>query len=154
MHIDPSRYEHALFWAWVAGFVDGEGCLTVMRQNWRARCHEPSYTAVLMIKNCERAPLEEIQVRAGAGGIATYRRPAGSRSRTAYNYSVWGESALRFVAAIRPYLRIKGPQADILLRFPILGRGWRRPDAARIRAEQAALYAAIREANRRGIAPG
>jgi len=153
MHRDDTR-EHELFCAWVAGFVDGEGCLTITRS--RNKVGTWTFTPVVVIANTVRAPLDEIHRRAGVGSVNTRPRPA--PFKTQYQYTVGSQNAQRFIRAIRPYLRVKGAQADILLRFVALDRstsGGRRADQranyAVRRAPQVGLYEEVRALNKRGM---
>lgn len=103
-----------LFLAWMAGFVDGEGTLTISVD--RTVNAEPQYRTQLTVANTARAPLDEIAQRTGVGRVRTaWTNPR--QTKPCFSWAVTGPSARRVAAAIRPYLRIKGAQADILIAF-------------------------------------
>ena len=142
------------FLAWLAGFVDGEGCITLNRRLNAAG--NPSYSAVLMIANTDRTILEHIGGTLGVGGV--YAK-GGDRhfpnTRPAWQWTVGGRQAREVVALIRPYVRLKRAQADALLEFKPLAIGRKGPRSeqaaryAELRAPQEVIYARLRELKRR-----
>jgi hypothetical protein len=89
--------------AYVAGLFDGEGCLT-----WAVR------TPRATITSCYPHHLRWIRDSFGFGSVVNHARGTGT-SRHSYRYQVYGSNCERFVSAIRPYLREKRHQADIIL---------------------------------------
>ena len=130
-----------IFLAWLAGFVDGEGCVSLNRQ--RNKAGNPAYSPALTIVQTDRAILEHIAATLCEGGV--YTCPAvpvnGYAPRAKYQYVVNGRGALRVVAALLPYLRLKRAQAEALLEYEALPHG---AGAGRPASEQAAIYAALR----------
>lgn len=128
-----------LFLAWLAGFVDGEGCITLTRS--RNTCGNPTYTPVLIVSQSDKAVLDLIAARLGVGGVyrRNGRKGTSMHKRPAWNYVVNGRAALAVVAALRPYLVVKREQADALLAYRPVARGVKGP-----RDEQAARYAELR----------
>lgn len=110
---------NSLFYAWLAGFVDGEGCIFVTRVVLVSGRF--SYHAGISISNTFRPVLEEIAATLGYGrvGLTT---PSTKVHRAANQYQVNGAEASNLVQHLRPYLHVKSAQADALLRYPINSR--------------------------------
>lgn len=96
---------------WLAGFLDGEGCV---RGKPYAKRNISTQQWILKADNTVREALEYCQTITGTGGIT---------SKTSDRYKVcycWQVQAQRDIDAIlrqvRPYLRVKGADADIFLR--------------------------------------
>ena len=91
--------------AYVAGLIDGEGCvhLDTPRRTYRARVSVGMTEPAL--------PLLQ-QLRTEWGGTLYQLRPATARWAAAWTWHLTGGPAAALLTAIRPYLRIKGAQAD------------------------------------------
>lgn len=101
MHIKPTH-----FVAWAAGFFDGEGCVGIAR---RVRGNFIEHLVGVQIGQNTRAALDAICARFG-GSICKSRTPSGC-----YRWRAHGGTAERFLRAIRPYLFVKGDEADCAL---------------------------------------
>lgn len=100
--------------AYVAGIIDGEGCLT-------ARIEKSGYVNPRMtVAMCHKSTIEHLVTISESGKA----RPA-SRSRQAHNsdrpmrtlwrWTLIGHDARRLLEKVRPYLHTKQRQADIFL---------------------------------------
>ena len=100
--------------AYMAGFFDGEGCVTISRPHSRS-----NYQLEVNIGNTNREVLEWIQRNYG-GRLHALRKP------TYYKpYSVWqvsGEEAIHFLQLVLPFLKVKREEAELAIRFPLWGR--------------------------------
>jgi hypothetical protein len=140
-------------WAYAAGFVDGEGCIAIVRS------FEPSrgryqYGVHLVVSNRDREVLGWMQSTWGGWIVAV----ASGRGLAAASWS-WrcpmGLSAKPFLTGIRPWLRIKGRQCDnALAMIDLLQRGRRTLGRAPLPPawldEQEKHYWIQRELNHRG----
>lgn len=99
--------------AYVAGLIDGEGCvhLDTPRGTYRAR------VSVGMTEPA-RELLEDL--RTDWGGTIYQQRPATDRWAAAYTWHVTGQRAVAVLITIRPHLRLKGGQADLVLQVEAL----------------------------------
>lgn len=105
-----------------------------------------TYFLGVNVSNTDRRPLDWLQERWGS----TVHHNA--RTGNLSDYYVWqlhGAKAARFLGDIRPYLQIKGPNADNALEFLAFkaqyeGRG-QRPTPPEIVAEQKRYYIRARE---------
>jgi len=94
--------------AYIAGFVDGEGCFTTVKGR---RNGYPS----LSIKQCGFKTLRWIHQRVDGGGVynAKVKRPGIHRPLCEFHIS--GDRCIALVAQIVSYLKEKREQAELLL---------------------------------------
>lgn len=105
----------SLFYAWMAGFMDGEGCFTIGKVTLASGRY--SYKAGIIISNTYRPPLDEILQTLGYGKV--YQTIRQRPWKDAITYQAAGTEAITLTRHLRPYLRVKGAQADVLLQYPI-----------------------------------
>ncbi|MCC6311361.1 MAG: hypothetical protein IT345_10645 [Trueperaceae bacterium] len=98
--------------AWAAGFVDGEGCITI-RTRLRAR-NRRDYSVSLAVGQVDPKPLDKL-VEMFGGSIG--RRSAEPARRVMLMWRVTGHRAGHVLEVLRPYLLAKGDQADIAMEF-------------------------------------
>jgi hypothetical protein len=143
-------------WAYAAGFVDGEGCIAIVRSFVEARSRF-YYSVHLVVANRERSVLEWMQASWGGWVVAVSTRVGRARESWTWR-SRTGLGAEPFLLGIRPWLRLKGPQCDnALAMIAVLRRGRRTlgpvPLPAAWLEEQEKLYWIQRELNHRGSDP-
>jgi hypothetical protein len=86
---------------YVAGLIDGEGCLGL----WRSRKY---FQPALLISNTDLKTLRRVKRILGFGRIV--------RKRTAYEYQVYRRAHVkRLLTAVYPYLTVKQAEARLLL---------------------------------------
>ena len=97
-------------WAYAAGFVDGEGCIAVVRSFVRSS-DRYQYGVQIVVTNRDRGVLEWMQTTWG-GWIVPIRSQTGLAQASWHWRCPTGLSAKPFLTGIRPWLRIKGAQCD------------------------------------------
>ena len=110
--------------AYVAGLIDGEGCihLGVRKGTYRAR-------VTIGMTETARPLLESL--REEWGGSLYLLRPATDRWQAAWTWSIQGEPAGRLLEAVAPYLRLKAEQARLALAVETVRRELpRRPNGS------------------------
>lgn len=95
--------------AYIAGFIDGEGCITLSKR-MPSKGVNYSYRPEIVIANNHRETLEWIRERVG-GAIH------GPTKKGGYQLRLAAQATLEALTACRPYFVQKGTQADILLAF-------------------------------------
>lgn len=129
--------------AYTAGFFDGEGSVAMTYQDSRRGTR--SYGCHTSIMNTDRAILEWHQALYGGRIYAHEFKNKPANWRAGWQWHISEQAACeRFLIAIRPYLRIKGPLADNALRLLELKRGYgrgRRGTPPDIKAQMEELYA-------------
>lgn len=95
------------FLGYLAGFLDGEGCIEINKDECGIR---------LRLANTHRPTLDAIHARLGYGRVEEYRRPANKNYRRLFCYAVSSAPDVeRFLLSVRPYISIKAEKADLAL---------------------------------------
>jgi hypothetical protein len=141
-------------WAYAAGFVDGEGCIAIVR-SFEPRRGRYYYGVNVVVANCNREVLEWIQSKWGGWVVALPK--TNENSRSTWHWRCATTLAKPFLTGIRPWLRIKVAQCDNALgRITLLARSRRTlgpaPLPATWLAQQERHYWTQRELNHRGAA--
>ena len=99
--------------AWAAGFIDAEGCISIVRGQGR---RSPNHYVSIQVGNNDLPPL---QVLADMfGGTVKTRKTLYGTSKT--HFSWWSRSsgpALQAIADLSPYLVSKREEADLVVEF-------------------------------------
>jgi hypothetical protein len=139
-------------WAYAAGFVDGEGCIAVVR-SFKPRSGRYVYGVNVVVSNNDRAVLEWMQGMWSGWVVVVPGRQGKSRE----NWS-WRTSSLKaqpFLAGIKPWLKIKQRQCENALAMIELLQVGRRafgpyPLPQALLEQQEKHYWIQRELNHRG----
>lgn len=99
---------------YLAGFIDGEGALMIARSSDSSH-KRYQYRARIAVANVDRGVLEDLQ--GSFGGILTNQPPRKTRWKHAYGLVWTDRMAGRILRAVKPYLRVKRRQAEVLLNF-------------------------------------
>lgn len=97
--------------AYIAGFLDGEGSIILYKR-------KPTDTRVALrvsFANCDWTVLEWIRTTCGVGNIT--HKNGTSEHREGYLLLLNSDPACGLLEQVRPYLKIKGEQADIAIDF-------------------------------------
>lgn len=105
--------------AWIAGFIDGEGSLTIAKQIRKDR-PSPAYRAQVSASNTDTSPLEFIHSL--YGGSLYKGKPYqvgvnGKPWRPSWQWYCKVSRQKEFLLDILPYLQSKRGQAEVLLEF-------------------------------------
>jgi len=100
--------------AYVAGIVDGEGHIGINPSSPGAFKLTWSYSAQMTIVNTD-ARLMTWLVATFGSSVACHNPHRPGHWKLTYAWHLSGENLRRFLLAIRPYLLIKGEQADLAL---------------------------------------
>lgn len=143
-------------WAYAAAFVDGEGCIAIVR-SFVSNRGRYQYGVHVVVANGDRSVLDWLQKTCGGWVVPVLR--SSERARDSWTWrSPTGLSAKPFLGGIQSWLRIKGPQcANALAMIDLLQRGRRTlgpyPLPQAWLDEQEALYWIQRQLNHRGSGP-
>ena len=158
--VEPSELDKA----YAAAYIDGEGCITLAYSRSRAKSRA-AYVPMILVSSVGLAPLEFLRDRWGGSIRLNHRRERRRRDRVVNERPVytWG-LASRMVESmlhdIRPYLLLKGSQADLIFDYyRFVGLGWRvakkggpgyLPVPEHEVERRDGIYAEIHRLNRRG----
>jgi hypothetical protein len=107
---------------WVAGILDGEGCIGLYRNSKNGR--SASHTLRISVTNCDRPIIDEL-VRL-AGGRTRLSGKTNPNWRPSWLWDLSGYAALDLLRLVRPALIGKVAQADLALKFTLVGKGRKR----------------------------
>lgn len=106
--------------AYLAGLIDGEGYVGVTRaltsKSAKGCKRGAAYRTMLAVRMTDRGPLDFAARVTGLGKVISARIPKGGK-RTPWTWVLWSKQAASVLSAIRPYLLVKGPGADVALEF-------------------------------------
>lgn len=132
--------------AYLAGFVDGEGTLTVIKDKNKKR-------VCLRISNTNEEIINWIKDIVGNGHIVK-RTWQNKKWKDSFEYSLDGVNRVKeLVSQLFPFIRVKKIQATIVLGFPSLDSGSgtiMKENNAWARMVQDLLYTHSRRINQRG----
>lgn len=98
--------------AWAAGFIDGEGCISIAKQ--RLVGDKWYYSLKLTASQTKIEPLELLKNKWG-GSITVL--PAKLNRQQCYTWQVYSENAKLALLELQPYLVVKQRQAAIGIGF-------------------------------------
>ena len=97
-----------------AGFFDGEGCFNI-RIHHPKKHPERSHYMCRMLISCTDKEICEWAHKTFGGNLNPYQRK--THYKTVYHWSLSGPPMTEFVKQIIRYLRVKKPQAEVMLKF-------------------------------------
>ena len=129
---------------WLAGMIDGEGQVTIIRHGTRGY-------VVLAVANTDREALEYIlHLCPGIGG-GVYLVDRGLRGRKpSWRWQLLGRAASGVLESLLPHLRIKQKQVAVALEFQRTRNQQGRRRTPEQRADDVLLIGIMRELNHRG----
>jgi len=146
--------------AYVAGIIDGEGCISINRARFKQKPWlSDRYTAVLSVGNTSR---KMIDVLLNAFGGTVVLRRATAKHKACYVWSVRGPKARAVLDAVGGHLRVKNAQSELLIEFvrdfrSFRGGPYKRGHAPRIAPDELdrrkRIWLAIKALNRPGPTP-
>jgi hypothetical protein len=115
-HAERLERQQQLAYAWAAGFLDGEGCVSLVRVrrtcgnrvNYRARVH--------IVQNCLET-LNILRDRVGENCVLSQLLHRESYTRPIYQLIYDGIHCHRLLKKLRPYLVRKGAESDVIFEF-------------------------------------
>lgn len=100
--------------AWLAGVVEGEGCIAVDRFKVKSRDNQEYYRVFVGVVNTSWRMIERVlELCPGRLHIIPARKY--SNARDCYRWELSGNNAQLFLRAIRPYVASKLDQIDAVL---------------------------------------
>lgn len=109
---------------WAAGLLDGDGCISIVRQTYPCRASNLRLT-VSITQNC-RETLEHFQASAGIDGSISNMKWRPEHNRQVYVLNYAGPGARALIERLQPCLYRKRHEAAVALDFCELGQTSRR----------------------------
>lgn len=102
--------------AYLAGLVDGEGCITIVKCKEKRTKQGFRFFPLVVITNSSKDLIENVRDIIGFGRI--YFRKESSRWRKLYQLKIQDmKNIIGFLEGILPFLILKKEQAEILINF-------------------------------------
>src|SRR5574340_1188911 len=102
--------------AYLAGLVDGEGCISIVEDGSSEKQWSPRLGLVVFISSCEKDVLDYWANKTQIGRVYIGTKARGN-ARTGYLWQIRGAAACEFLWQIYPYLIAKKEQADVAFKF-------------------------------------
>ena len=109
-YMDESDIENLECLAYVAGIVDGEGSITITTNATRR-----TFVSFIYVSNTDVRLMDWL--RTTFGGSVYKMKSQGDNCKAGYRWALFGKKAGKFIKQIRPYLKIKYEQADVVIAF-------------------------------------
>lgn len=98
--------------AWAAGFIDGEGCISVVRQTYQKKTRRDYYIRLrLQVVQNDLASLQHLQMVLGVKSSINSIGWRPSQTRPIYTYLVDGRHVISALEKLEPFLYRKRHQA-------------------------------------------
>jgi len=101
---------------YLAGFFDGDGSISIKRQNHPQSTRGVCYTLQVAVTNTNKEIVEHFKKVWKAGHIQT-KTPLKQTHKTAYVWRVTGRTAKMVLEPLLPFLRVRKEQAVLALEF-------------------------------------
>jgi hypothetical protein len=101
--------------AYIAGIIDGEGCVAIHRRSGRGCKYGYSFYGVVRVSNTNLALLKWLQEVTGLGAVVE-SQVTGNRRRQ-WEWKVHSQQAYGLLKVLYPYLQVKKENADVLMSF-------------------------------------
>lgn len=115
-HAERLELQRQVDYAWCAGFLDGEGCITLARVRRTCGNRVNYRTRVHIGQNC----LETLHIfrdRVGENCVLVQLPNRENYTRPCYQLSYDGIHGYRLLKKLRPFLIRKGSEADVIFEF-------------------------------------
>lgn len=111
---------HQVGYAWAAGFLDGEGCVSLARVRRNCGNRINYRVRVNVVQNCIET-LKTFKDYGGENCVLTRITHRESYTRPIYQLIYDGVHAYRLLKKLRPFLVRKGPEADVIFDYYATG---------------------------------
>lgn len=138
--------------AYIAGLIDADGTVTVTMS-----AIAPLPKPLILVVNSNYPLILWLQNMIGAGcSYLTKTKPTRpdqdkSNWNSVHRYQVTGWKAIALLEKVRPFMRVKAMQADLLMGLSLRGRDFPKSASSDQMAASISIGAEIRRMNRRGI---
>jgi hypothetical protein len=143
--------------AYLAGFIDGEGCIGIVTQRRSRHPDRPNYVLRLTVSNTNPLPLRKFQAAHGGSLHLDMKQRGKDLWKPSGVWCLSDDRCATLLAQLLPYLIVKREQALLAIEFRTLMRNHKRmPREKRflpkqVWDERAALKLQMNNLNRRGI---
>ena len=102
--------------AYIAGLLDGEGCISISKSKPSKGCVSPSYLDRVHITNTDKRMIDFLIKTTGIGFV-TETQPKNRKHKKRYDWVLSKGAYIEFLNEISPFLIIKKEQSEMLLKY-------------------------------------
>jgi len=143
---------------YIAGFIDGEGYLSILKLKRKTARNGYWFQPVIKVSQTQDHSYILQMIHCQYGGHFNKRRVYKDNSKPTFTLDIKGEEKIRkLLDDILPYLIIKKPQAELILEYYNLGTVMKRNSEGikkldELQSKRSVLYKKARMLNKRGTA--
>lgn len=132
--------------AWVAGIIDGEGSIFVMRQKRLDRIRDTNYILRVSVQSTDPYMTTELKKLCPIGAEFSIQRDKRPECSDTLKWQINGKKAAKFLEEILPFMRVKHEQARLAIEFQqTTKKHWKHMKPTDYE-NQASLYQALKDA--------
>jgi hypothetical protein len=141
--------------AYIAGLVDGEGCVTLYGTGDKRAVHRMAcFAPKLVIEMTDHDLIVWLREQTGVGSIHRHV-PKNLRAKIRYRWQVKGQQAVTLLRHLIPWLRLKKQHAELLFAFAsTVTKRCKSGLTQKVITRREVLVAGIRQLNHRGRPTG
>jgi|SRR5579871_467146 hypothetical protein len=103
--------------AYLAGIVDGEGCISINRQKQKDyKKHPYAYRGTINVHMTSESTIRWIHKTVKLGSVC-FKPVHKKNHKNAWTWAVWSKQAALLIVQLLPYLKLKKKQGKLLLKF-------------------------------------
>ena len=133
-------------WAYLAGVLDSDGCVSISKQT---RNNRPYYSLRVFIANSSRPLIDWLLTNIGGSAFISNRH-APKHHKTVWRWTVRGYEAIPILRKVIPYLRVKCKRAELAIQFAKTLRSDSRKLTDKELKQRERLHAILRSMNTTG----
>lgn len=103
--------------AWLAGIIDGEGSIFVMKQKRKDRERDTNYILRVKVQSTDKIMCPSVYDITGQLGACFAHTEHRENQSNSIVWEVSGRKAAKFLNEILPYMRVKKDQAILAIKF-------------------------------------
>ena len=103
--------------AYLAGIVDGEGCISINKAKPRGRSKNPCHVLRITIANTNRDLINWLAIKMGGCSRKSSRAKYPANWKDSWQWHIEGFPAMELLCLVEPHLIIKKAQAIIAIEF-------------------------------------
>jgi len=108
------KYRNYAYYAYTAGVIDCDGCITIQKQSPRKVGWSPSYGLYVEVTQTDGRAIDFL---VGFWGGRYYKYNYSSQKQPIYKWRRYGDDAVDLLKKVSPFLRYKQEQAQVAIEF-------------------------------------
>ncbi len=137
--------------AYIAGLIDGEGCITITRRKIkRLKTDYWYYEPQVVVANTDKR-MTDFLVDLCGGWVVVVTKTQKECHKPSYHWKMTGDNLRQLLRDVSPYLIVKKKQASLILSFPSYKRNGKKCRTKIERQAQEDLWLIVKNLNKKGL---